>query len=126
MMYNVFKNHFLKGLKIGKAEKSEMSEMLEQTLKLFQLGVFVFALCAISEKSEMSEQGLSPFNSVNSDCKMRFLQGSFRCSMGCSKRASGDFPPNFGFCPYAINEKSEISEQGIYLPYPVFIKMPLF
>ena len=59
--------------KTEKSEMSEMSEMLEQTLKLFQLRLFVSALYAINEKSEMSEQGLSPFNSVDFDIKMPFF-----------------------------------------------------
>ena len=29
---------------MGKAEKSKISEMLEQTLKLFELRLFIFAL----------------------------------------------------------------------------------
>ena len=57
----------------GKTEKSEMSKMLEQTLKLFQLRPFVSALYAINEKSEMSERGFSPFNSVDFDIKMPFF-----------------------------------------------------
>ena len=47
-----------------------MSEMLEQTLKLFQLRLFVFVVCARDEKSEMSEQGFFPFNSVDLDSKL--------------------------------------------------------
>ena len=54
----------------GKAEKSEMSEMLEQTLKLFQFRLFVFVIYARDEKSEFSEQGLFPFNSVDLDDKL--------------------------------------------------------
>ena len=50
-----------------------MSEMLEKTLKLFQLRLFVFALYAINEKSEMSERRFCLFNSMDVDIKMPFF-----------------------------------------------------